>query len=72
MLDLIYNIEEIFRFCGSLIGTVVINFRNGISFIHDCIFNVSAFIAVLPSWIQNAFIVIVSVTLLSKLMRLKG
>ena len=60
MLDLVYNIEEIFRFCGSLIGTIVVNFKNGVSFINDCIFDLSGFVAVLPGWIQNSVIVIVS------------
>lgn len=72
MLDLVYNIEEIFRFCGSFIGTIIVNFKNSISFMNDCIFNIGAFLAVLPSWIQNAFFIITTVTLLSKLVKLKG
>lgn len=72
MLDLVYNIEEIFRFCGSIIGTVVVNFKNAVVFMNDCIFNIAGLLAVLPSWIYHCFFTITSVTLLSKLIRLKG
>lgn len=72
MLDLVYNIEEIFRFCGSFIGTVIVNFKNSLSFMNDCIFNVSSFIAVLPSWIQKVFLAITCTTLITKFVRLKG
>lgn len=72
MLDLVYNIEEVFRFCGSAIGTVVVNLRNSMNFVNDCIYNLASFAALLPSWIQNSVIVIISATLISKLARLKG
>lgn len=72
MLDLIYNIEEIFRFCGSFIGTVIVNFKNSMSFMNDCIFNVAAFIAILPDWIQKVFLAITCTALITKFVRLKG